>query len=120
MTGPDAFPAVNRQTRLVLGAYVLLALGPVVWVLVTHGSFWHHAAALVAVLLIFLIVLAAVLLRQRWAWLPLTAVNSYAVVSIIWESATPLAYADSLVSFALLLSPPMRNHVRGRYQSERS
>jgi hypothetical protein len=66
------------------------------------------AAAVVAVLLIGLV------LRQGWAWWLLAAFEGAVLVSFAFDFTTVPALLLNLASFALLVSPPMRRHVRRR------
>jgi hypothetical protein len=100
------------MTPLIVGGYVALAAAPFVYA-ATHTWFWVHLRAPGAAMLVGL-VLVALLRRQRWAWVVLIVLTGFAVVSYAWGSTGTLVFIGDLVSFALLVSPPMREYVRDR------
>ena len=105
-------------TRLVLGAFVILALAPFA-VAATRSSFWQreHSMAPLATALYLAVVLALVVGRYRWAWVLLVLFYGAAAMTWAFDSRRfhpmyLLGFALGVSVFALLLSAPMRHRVR--------
>jgi energy-coupling factor transporter transmembrane protein EcfT len=95
---------------LVVVAYVGLATAPFVYA-ATHREFWQSLAPLAT--LIWLALVVGVVVGRRWAWL--LAVIIEIAVLLSWPfSAEVRWYAVALntLSLAVLVSPPMRAHVK--------
>jgi hypothetical protein len=105
---------IDRATRVVVGAYLALAVAPLV-VAATQHWFWErtHSIAPVAVSLM-LIVLVALIYRRRWAWMVLVIFEVGVLVSFAFHFTDGLALVATLASVALLLSSPMRRYVHQR------
>ena len=103
---------IDRRTQLVLLAYAVLALAPLVFA-ATHAWFWdqEHSSAPIAVGA-FALLLAALLLKQRWAWLLLAVFQAAVLVSFAFDFTTVPALLLNAASLALLLSAPMRGYIR--------
>jgi hypothetical protein len=106
------------RTKLVLIAFVILALAPFVYA-ATHAWFWQHqhSMAPIATALYLLVVAALVLGRFRWAWVLLALFYGAAIVGWVVDSerfaATHiLSFGADLAVFALLVSPTMRHRLR--------
>jgi hypothetical protein len=104
----------NWPTRVVVGAYVALALLTLGWSVATRGWVTSTTRGIVVLVLAVLLLLALVPLRQRWAWWLYVFGYAVAVVSILWESSKPLPYVEDVVVLLLLLSPQMRDYVFDR------
>jgi hypothetical protein len=105
---------LRHSTALILATYLLVAALPFV-IAETHAWFWrgpHYRGPVSAAL--FGTLLVAVVLRQRWAWLILAIFNGFVIISYIWDWSTVAAFGIDVVSFALLMSPPMRRYVHRR------
>jgi len=102
------------MTKLVVVSYVLFAAAPLA-IAASHHSFWEraHSTAPVAAL-VFLAVLAALVLGRRWAWLLLVLFEGFVLLSFMWDFTDVLSLVLVLLSFLLLVSPPMRTHVSRR------
>ncbi len=103
---------IDRTTWLVVVSYVVLEASPFV-LAATHAWFWKHehstapvAGVVVAALLV------ALVLRQRWAWWLLVVFEAAILISFVFDFTNLPALLLNLASFALLVSPPMRRHVR--------
>jgi hypothetical protein len=79
----------------------------------THAWFWqdeHSTAPVAGVVVAGLLV--ALVLRQRWAWRLLVVFEAAILVSFAFDFTAVSALLLNLASLALLVSPPMRRHVR--------
>ena len=103
----------DRKTRLILGAYLLLAAALFI-VAATSAAYWRHAepATVTALVAVLLISLAR---RHRWAWVVLVVLEGGILISFAFDFTDAFAFVASVVSFALLLSPPMRRYTRPRH-----
>lgn len=100
--------------KLVVAAYVVLAAAPFA-IAATHHSFWERAHSVAPVAsLIFLAVLAALASGRRWAWLLLVLFEGFVLLSFAWDFASITSFVFVLLSYVLLISPPMQSHVRRR------
>jgi hypothetical protein len=98
-------------TRLVVAAYVVLAVEPFV-----HAWFWthKHGDKLPIATVLYAVLILGLVLRRRWAWFVLVAFDGFALLSYAWEWSGPVSLVWNLVAVALLVSPPMRRYVRSR------
>ena len=107
--------AVDREPvstqRAVVAGYVLLAMAPL-GIAATHSGFWHSMAPLATALFVGLLI--ALVLRRRWAWALLVAFDASVLISFVFHWSDVWAFALTLASFALLVSPQMRRYVRQR------
>jgi len=106
------------RSRAVLVAFVVLAVEPFVYA-ATRSSFWQRQywLAPVATALYLLVVGALVFGRYRWAWVLLALLYGAAIVSRVLDSSRSttwhvFGFAINLVTFALLMSSPMRDRLR--------
>jgi hypothetical protein len=103
----------ENVTRAALAAYATLALAPFL-VAATSDDYWGRAfpMALIATVL-FAALVGALLRRQRWAWILLVLLDAGVLVSFAFNFTGIAWFAMCLLSFALLISAPVRAYVRG-------
>jgi hypothetical protein len=103
----------ENVTRAALAAYVALALAPFL-AAATSDDYWGRAfpMALIATML-FAALVGALLRRQRWAWFLLVLFDAGVLVSFAFDFTGVAWFAMCLLSFALLISAPVRAYVRG-------
>jgi hypothetical protein len=107
-----------RATRSVLVVFVALMLAPFLWA-ASQSWFWQgrHSMAPVATAVFAALVAALVVGRYRWAWIVLALIYGAVLVSWAFDSRRFVStHVVGLVlnvgAFVLLVSPPVRNHVR--------
>ena len=103
--------AVSLKSRVVVALYVTVTLIPFIWA-ATKSSFWeekHSGAPVVTALLALL--LLALIYRRRWAWVLLVLLQGLAIISFVVAPPRVAWLLIDLLSFALLLSSPMRTYV---------
>ena len=61
--------------------------------------------------MILLALLAALWLRQRWAWRVSLLLDSFVVVSYAWDRTGLWFLPVNVLRLALLVSPPLRDYV---------
>jgi hypothetical protein len=77
-----------------------------------HGTIRPGLIPVLVFAALFVVLLnLALLKRHRWAWYLSIILYVIGAASILYEHVKPLSYAYSLVSLALLLSPPMREYM---------
>ena len=100
--------------RFVVVTFLVAAATPIV-LAATHHAFWQRAHSQAPVVsLVFFAVLVALAYRRRWAWFLLVLFEAVILASFAVDFASVIDFACALVSFALLISPPMRRFVRTR------
>jgi hypothetical protein len=111
-------PLQLTRTRIVLITFVILAIAPFAYA-ATRSWFWRreHSMAPVATALYLLVVAALVLGRYRWAWALLAVFYGAAVMTWGFDSRRfafwyVLGLVLNVVTFALLVSSPMRGRLR--------
>lgn len=98
--------------KLVVAAYVVLSAVPF-GIAATHHAFWERAHSTAPVsTVIFLAVLLALAAGRRWAWLLLVLFEGFVLLSFAWNFSSVISFALVLLSYLLLISRPMRRHVR--------
>jgi hypothetical protein len=98
--------------QLVVAAYVVLAATPLALAATDH-RFWERAHSIAPVAsVIFLVVLAALATGRRSAWFLLLVFEGFVLMSFAWNFTSIVSLVLVLLSFLLLISPPMRSHVR--------
>jgi hypothetical protein len=107
-----------RTDRLVVGAFVGLAVAPFAYA-AAHSWFWQHEHSMAPfATAAYLILLAAFVLgRYRWTWLLFTLTSVAAVAA--WpfdahrfETKALLFMALDVATLAILLSQPMRRRLK--------
>ena len=103
----------ENVTRAALAAYAALALAPFL-VAAIGDDYWGRAfpMALVATVL-FAALVGALLRRQRWAWILLVLLDAGVLVSFAFNFTGIAWFAMCVLSFALLISAPVRAYVSG-------
>jgi hypothetical protein len=108
----------SRRAQAVVGAFVVLAVGPLVWQ-ASKSSFWspEHSTAPIATLIYLAMVGAMVFRRARWAWIILVLLHGAVLVGWVIDAGSvrlvyiPL-YAAGIGAFGLLLSSTLRLRLR--------
>ena len=100
--------AALRRHRA-LAVYAVLQMLPFAWSAATWDGFWTSVAPFST--LLALGVLIALLRRRRWAWIALIALDTFILVSFLWDPADAIAFVLAAARLALLLSPPIRGYV---------
>jgi hypothetical protein len=57
--------------------------------------------------------IVSVLRRRRWAWFVFAVFQGFVLISFAWSFTSAVGLLGNLVSFGLLISPPMRAFVFG-------
>ena len=111
-------PLQLTRTRIVLITFVILAIAPFAYA-ATRSWFWQreHSMAPVATALYLLVVGAFALGRYRWAWVLLAVFYGTTVVTWGFDSRRfaswyVIGFVINVVTFALLVSSPMRDRLR--------
>jgi len=94
-----------------LTTYIALSSAPLIWA-ATKSSFWErkHSLAPLAVACLALLFVALVY-RRKWAWVLLVLFEGSVVISLVVDRPAFVWIAVDVISFALLISRPMRAHV---------
>jgi hypothetical protein len=111
-------PLQLPRTRVVLVAFVILAIAPFAYA-ATRSWFWQHQHSMApfATALYLLVLGTLVLGRYRWAWVLLALLYGGAIVTWGFDSdrfapRNVLGFVVDVATFALLVSSPMRDRLR--------
>jgi hypothetical protein len=110
--------SLDGRTRIVLLAFILLAVQPLLIGELSVLRSPHKDSTVVGIVSGFVILaailamlLAALLRRRRWAWLVLVFLFGSAVILDVFNFNGVVRFILDVIGFALLLSPPMRRYV---------
>jgi hypothetical protein len=95
-------------------AFLVLSIVPLGVGVVLYSQITSHVVSWFALALVLAVTLYVVPLRRRWAWWIALVVQALIVLSILWEGARWLAWANNLVLLGLLLSSQMRSFIAER------
>jgi hypothetical protein len=114
--------SVDNATGVLLTIYVALAVAQFGYA-VGHAFLSPHrfrySTGVIVGLFVIMAAISAVLLvalvhQRHWAWVVLLALGGLIVISYSWESGGVEPFVAEIAGILLLLSPPIRRHVRRR------
>jgi hypothetical protein len=110
----------DRRTRVILGAFVLLALEPfvvaavqAVFVSPKHVATGQHSSVVISLAswVVLLISLIGLFYGRRWAWVILMLLYVPGVIVDLVNLKSLIVCVIAVARIVLLISPPMLRHV---------